>query len=109
MNALNLSLRSSALSRRWLHSGVFATLNKEPWTALCANPVWQLTCAQYLVGFYQPLTEEESARAMRKDDGELLREIEKALDEIENRGALGAVLNRWIHYRSKSNKPIAPA
>lgn len=51
---------------------------------------------QELIGLYNPLTEEALAWAARKDDCALLRDIEKAFDEIKSSGARGAVRDRWI-------------
>jgi len=64
-----------------------------------APTVWRIGGApteEALIGLYKPLTEEALAWAVRKDGGALLRDIEKAFDEIKSSGALGAVLNRWI-------------
>ena len=49
-----------------------------------------------LISLYSPLTEEMLAWAVRKEDGALLEELNRALTLMRNNGSLQYILNRWI-------------
>jgi polar amino acid transport system substrate-binding protein len=49
-----------------------------------------------LVGLYTPLTEEYLAWAVRKDDGKLKAQLDAAVLKMKERGAVDAIVRRWI-------------
>lgn len=60
---------------------------------------WQLANSMEnddLISLYAPLTEEMLAWAVRKDDGALAAELNRALQLMRGNGTLQYILNRWI-------------
>lgn len=60
---------------------------------------WQLATSQEnsdLISLYSPLTDENLAWAVRKDDDALLAEFNRALGLMKSNGTLRYILNRWI-------------
>lgn len=60
---------------------------------------WQLATSGQnsdLISLYQPLTNEALAWAVRKEDGKLAGELNKALRTMKSNGTLRYILNRWI-------------
>ena len=60
---------------------------------------WQLANGMEnddLISLYSPLTEEVLAWAVRKDDGVLVSELNRALRLMRANGSLQYILNRWI-------------
>jgi polar amino acid transport system substrate-binding protein len=60
---------------------------------------WNLASSrenQDLLSLYRPLTREELAWAVRKDNTRLLRQLNAALTELEANGRLAAIRNYWI-------------
>ncbi|MEM0953379.1 MAG: transporter substrate-binding domain-containing protein [Pseudomonadota bacterium] len=51
---------------------------------------------QDLLSLYRPLTREQMAWAVRRDNTRLLSELNQALAELENNGRLSAIQNYWI-------------
>jgi ABC-type amino acid transport substrate-binding protein len=49
-----------------------------------------------LISLYHPLTEEQLAWAVRKDDERLAQALNAALRTLKGNGALGYIRNRWI-------------
>ena len=49
-----------------------------------------------LISLYHPLTEEQLAWAVRKDDERLAQTLNAALRTLKGNGALGYIRNRWI-------------
>lgn len=49
-----------------------------------------------LISQYSPLTEEQLAWAVRRDDPALLGDLNRALGLMEAKGTLSYILNRWI-------------
>lgn len=79
-----------------------------------APTVWRLTgrftdADEELVGLYRPLTREEIAWAVRKDEAATLgAALDGALAKLQADGRVQAILDRWITVR-KVTKEIAPA
>src|SRR5581483_12284366 len=79
-----------------------------------APTVWRVSghfdaADDQLTGLYRPLTHEEIAWAVRKDDASTLgAALDGALDKLRTNGSLAKVLDRWITVR-KVTKEIAPA
>lgn len=66
-----------------------------------APTVWHFAAAPAsgrpgLVGLFTPLTEEYLAWAVRKDDEGLLRQLNAALEAMQEDGTLREILRRWI-------------
>ena len=60
---------------------------------------WQLATADHnadLISLYHPLTEEQLAWAVRKDDARLADSLNAALRLMKRNGTLRYILNRWI-------------
>jgi polar amino acid transport system substrate-binding protein len=60
---------------------------------------WQLaTSSDYgdLISLYKPLTKEQLAWAVRKDDGLLAERLNDALKTLKHNGTLGYIFNRWV-------------
>ena len=60
---------------------------------------WQLATSNNdndLISLYKPLTEEQLAWAVRKDDQQLADMLNKALNTMKSNGTLRYILNRWI-------------
>ena len=51
---------------------------------------------QDLLSLYRPLTREQMAWAVRRDNTRLLNDLNEALAELENNGRLSAIQNYWI-------------
>jgi ABC-type amino acid transport substrate-binding protein len=49
-----------------------------------------------LAGFWQPFNEEKLAWAVRRDDGEFLREVNNILAGMRNNGRLDQILQKWL-------------
>jgi polar amino acid transport system substrate-binding protein len=60
---------------------------------------WQLATSNNnsdLISLYQPLTKEQLAWAVRKDDTRMADLLNKALQSMQSNGTLRYILNRWI-------------
>lgn len=60
---------------------------------------WQLATATEnsdLISLYAPLTHEQLAWAVRKDDAQLAKSLNAALHTMQGNGSLRYILNRWI-------------
>jgi ABC-type amino acid transport substrate-binding protein len=59
---------------------------------------WQLATSNNndLISLYKPLTKEQLAWAVRKDDAHLAELLNKALQSMKSNGTLRYILNRWI-------------
>lgn len=60
---------------------------------------WQLATSTEngdLISLYKPLTQEQLAWAVRKDDGRLAVRLNDALQTLKRNGTLGYIFNRWI-------------
>jgi ABC-type amino acid transport substrate-binding protein len=60
---------------------------------------WQLATSAAdsdLISLYQPLTKEQLAWAVRKDDAQLATLLNNALQTMKSNGTLRYILNRWI-------------
>lgn len=64
-----------------------------------APTAWQLANTMDtddLISTYKPLTTEYLAWAVRKDDEQLVADLNRALREMRNSGTLQYIINRWI-------------
>jgi ABC-type amino acid transport substrate-binding protein len=64
-----------------------------------ASTSWQLATANEnsdLISLYKPLTHEQLAWAVRKDDKQLADALNAALRTMKGNGSLRYILNRWI-------------
>ena len=64
-----------------------------------APTAWQLAnsmATDDLISTYKPLTTEYLAWAVRKDDEQLLGELNRALRQMRDSGTLQYIINRWI-------------
>lgn len=52
-----------------------------------------------LIGYFVPLTTESIAWAFKKENTGLLNSLNNALDEVEKRGELAAILSKWIPFK----------
>jgi polar amino acid transport system substrate-binding protein len=60
---------------------------------------WNLASSrqdQDLLSLYRPLTREQLAWAVKKDNSFLLNQLNAALAELQQNGRLGAIQNYWI-------------
>ncbi|CAA0101289.1 ABC transporter arginine-binding protein 1 [Halioglobus japonicus] len=60
---------------------------------------WQLATTSEnsdLISLYKPLTQEQLAWAVRKDDGVLAARLNDALVTLKRNGTLGYIFNRWV-------------
>lgn len=60
---------------------------------------WQLATSTEngdLISLYKPLTQEQLAWAVRKDDERLAARLNDALSTLKRNGTLGYIFNRWI-------------
>lgn len=72
--------------------------------------VWQVVGSpqnpnEELAGRFQLLTDEKLAWAVRKDDSELLAQLNAVVERWKNSGALDSVLDKWIRVR-KVSRPV---
>jgi len=63
--------------------------------------VWKYTLLpgtqdMQLFGLYRPLTDEPLAWAVKKDNTDLLNELNQALKTLKERGLISRVINTWI-------------
>ena len=49
-----------------------------------------------MLSLYRPLTREELAWAVKKDNKRLLEQLNRALAQLEETGRLRAIQNHWI-------------
>jgi len=78
-----------------------------------APAVWRVTGGfmnenQHLKGLYRPLTKEELAWAVPKDNPELLKQLNAVLKQWKKDGTLNEVLDKWITVR-KTSIEVKPA
>ncbi|MEO8604582.1 MAG: transporter substrate-binding domain-containing protein [bacterium] len=78
-----------------------------------APAVWRVTGGfmnenQHLKGLYRPLTKEQLAWAVRKDDPALLKQLNVVLEKWKKDGTLDDVLDDWITVR-KTSIEVKPA
>lgn len=54
-----------------------------------------------LAGVWEPLTDEDLAWALRKEDAALQKEVNAVLSVWKSDGTLDAVLDHWLPFRKK--------
>lgn len=52
-----------------------------------------------LIGYYAPLTSEDIAWAVKKENVKLLNRLNSALDTLQKSGQLGVILSKWIPFK----------
>lgn len=72
--------------------------------------IWRVTGGlespeRELLGYYEPLTEEQLAWAVRKQDGALTKRLNGVLAKWKANGQLESVIDRWIPVRKQLIRP----